>query len=161
MHHQGYDSLKEMSEEMSSLAHAQQNASHTAADKMEMWSNLAKEYENKPEGHRGDSMKQRGTKEGHLLLHQKGKGAFGALGGSGWTRAYCQYNRSTGMFDAEGLVSGFCVESCVQRFSDDTDRRFCFEITSGDKCGPRVVVKCCCRACPSAFARWLSVLYCY
>eukprot|EP00730_Choanoeca_flexa_P016403 TRINITY_DN7734_c0_g1_i1.p1 TRINITY_DN7734_c0_g1~~TRINITY_DN7734_c0_g1_i1.p1 ORF type:complete len:730 (+),score=179.39 TRINITY_DN7734_c0_g1_i1:154-2343(+) len=72
-----------------------------------------------------------GRKEGWLYIFRKG------LVGASWVRVYAGYDRKRKVLhitgtDATALEEAFTVDACVQRFSDDVDRKFVFEITSSE-----------------------------
>ncbi|XP_059480973.1 rho GTPase-activating protein 26 isoform X4 [Neocloeon triangulifer] len=79
------------------------------------------------------------TRQGYLYLMEKK-----AFGTTAWSKQYCMYkkdtnevtlipyNQITGKFSP---TETFKLASCVRRISDSIDKRFCFDITSGDKPG--------------------------
>ncbi|XP_065352971.1 rho GTPase-activating protein 10 isoform X2 [Cloeon dipterum] len=79
------------------------------------------------------------TRQGYLYLMEKK-----AFGTTAWSKQYCMYkkdtnevtlipyNQITGKFNP---TETFKLASCVRRISDSIDKRFCFDITSGDKPG--------------------------
>eukprot|EP00056_Hartaetosiga_gracilis_P006479 m.96976 g.96976 ORF g.96976 m.96976 type:complete len:806 (+) comp12480_c2_seq4:212-2629(+) len=64
---------------------------------------------------------------GNLMIQTKG------LMGTSWHRYYCTYSRAEKNFayfkDAGHAKALFSVDSCVQLFSDDIDRKFVFQIS--------------------------------
>ncbi|XP_043095606.1 oligophrenin-1 isoform X3 [Puntigrus tetrazona] len=82
---------------------------------------------------------QQATMEGYLYVQEKW-----ALGVS-WVKYYCKYFKDSKLFimvpveqktGTKQTTSQLTLKSCVRRKTDSTDKRFCFDIETNERCSP-------------------------
>eukprot|EP00053_Salpingoeca_punica_P017449 m.168132 g.168132 ORF g.168132 m.168132 type:complete len:751 (-) comp17207_c0_seq4:196-2448(-) len=83
---------------------------------------------------RADVAESHGIKEGYLYMQRRGRVA--GIGFT-WQRYYFRYSREDRRLRSEGCdlidPDGFPVDKCMQKHSDLVDRRYCFEVSFGDR----------------------------
>uniref|UniRef100_A0A673MHQ2 Oligophrenin 1 n=1 Tax=Sinocyclocheilus rhinocerous TaxID=307959 RepID=A0A673MHQ2_9TELE len=82
---------------------------------------------------------QQATMEGYLYVQEKW-----ALGVT-WVKYYCKYFKDSKLFimvpmeqktGTKQTTSQLTLKSCVRRKTDSTDKRFCFDIETNERCSP-------------------------
>ncbi|XP_036043840.1 rho GTPase-activating protein 10 isoform X1 [Onychomys torridus] len=87
------------------------------------------------------------TAEGYLYVQEKRPAPFG----SSWVKHYCMYRKTAKKFNmipfehrsggklGDGEV--FFLKECTRRYTDSSDRRFCFDIEAADRPGVPLTVQ--------------------
>ncbi|XP_059404049.1 oligophrenin-1-like [Carassius carassius] len=82
---------------------------------------------------------QQATMEGYLYVQEKW-----ALGVT-WIKHYCKYFKDNKLFimmpveqktGTKQTTAHLTLKSCIRRKTDSTDKRFCFDIETNERCGP-------------------------
>uniref|UniRef100_A0A672RBK8 Oligophrenin 1 n=1 Tax=Sinocyclocheilus grahami TaxID=75366 RepID=A0A672RBK8_SINGR len=78
---------------------------------------------------------QQATMEGYLYVQEKW-----ALGVT-WVKYYCKYFKDSKLFimvpmEQKTGTKQLTLKSCVRRKTDSTDKRFCFDIETNERCSP-------------------------
>ncbi|XP_026104673.1 oligophrenin-1 [Carassius auratus] len=82
---------------------------------------------------------QQATMEGYLYVQEKW-----ALGVT-WIKHYCKYFKDNKLFimmpveqktGTKQTTAHLTLKSCIRRKTDSTDKRFCFDIETSERCGP-------------------------
>eukprot|EP01137_Pigoraptor_chileana_P029801 Opistho-2@15488 len=133
--HMAYESLKEMEPYITQLSLKLQNTRETFNTERELVGELMQKMINK--GRVAENVNpQAASVEGYLMIQEKRKGGLGHT----WGRHYCKYVRDDKRLTVLNASQGkllppefYDVYTCTVCVPEVIDRRFCFEITSGDK----------------------------
>ncbi|XP_062513890.1 rho GTPase-activating protein 26-like [Corticium candelabrum] len=139
-YHSAYETGQEYKELTNDLQVKLQDVRQVWQESQEYTESLMKATEEK--GQHGDTRSGQFARQGYLY-QQKERKLGGITSGLSSSKCFCQYMKSNSLFvmfpisdHSKGKFSNpesLVVDSCVRRMTDSIDKRFCFNITAGER----------------------------